>query len=214
MLDRIRELLAARELSSTQFADTIGVSRPVVSHILSGRNKPSLEVVQKILAAFPDLALPWLLNGEGPMVAPATAPLPPAEPAAPSASTRRPLAPVAAPELVALPVRPPEAHYEPEAVASGDAPAALRTPVPMQAPATAPRVAFPPASGQEAQPAQLSPGAAPAPAAPVKPVGPAPAPPAGAALAQALATPGKHIRRIVIFYQDGTFADYQPETNS
>ncbi|WP_141765671.1 helix-turn-helix transcriptional regulator, partial [Hymenobacter coccineus] len=68
MVDRIRELLLARQLSPTQFADAIGVARPIMSHILSGRNKPSLEVVQKIRAAFPDLSIDWLLDGTGPML--------------------------------------------------------------------------------------------------------------------------------------------------
>ena len=69
MITRIRELLEARQLSPTQFADLIGVGRPVISHILSERNKPSLEVVQKIIGAFPDISLPWLLAGTGPMLA-------------------------------------------------------------------------------------------------------------------------------------------------
>lgn len=68
MVERIRILLESRQLTPTQFADVIGVARPIVSHILSGRNKPSLEVVQRILAALPDLAMPWLLNGTGPML--------------------------------------------------------------------------------------------------------------------------------------------------
>ena len=66
MVERIRILLESRQLTPTQFADVIGVARPIISHILSGRNKPSLEVVQRILAAMPDLAMPWLLNGTGP----------------------------------------------------------------------------------------------------------------------------------------------------
>ena len=69
MVERIRTLLESHQLTPTQFADLIGVARPIVSHILSGRNKPSLEVVQRILAAMPDLAMPWLLNGSGPMLA-------------------------------------------------------------------------------------------------------------------------------------------------
>src|SRR6476469_3420473 len=69
MVERIRTLLESRQLSPTQFADAIGVARPIVSHILSGRNKPSLEVVQRILAAMPDLSMAWLLNGSGPMLA-------------------------------------------------------------------------------------------------------------------------------------------------
>lgn len=71
MVERIRTLLETRQLTPTQFADLIGVARPIVSHVLSGRNKPSLEVVQRILAAMPELAMPWLLNGSGPMLAPA-----------------------------------------------------------------------------------------------------------------------------------------------
>jgi DNA-binding XRE family transcriptional regulator len=86
MVHRIRELLETRQLSPTQFADLIGVGRPVISHILSERNKPSLEVVQKVLDAFPDVSLTWLLKGIGPMltdtstapVVPAATPVPPA----------------------------------------------------------------------------------------------------------------------------------------
>ena len=69
MVERIRLLLETRQLTPTQFADAIGIARPIVSHILSGRNKPSLEVVQRILAAMPDLSMPWLLNGTGTMQA-------------------------------------------------------------------------------------------------------------------------------------------------
>ncbi|MDQ2793622.1 MAG: helix-turn-helix domain-containing protein, partial [Bacteroidota bacterium] len=68
MVERIRTLLESRQLTPTQFADLIGVARPIVSHILSGRNKPSLEVVQRILAAMPDLSMAWLLNGSEPML--------------------------------------------------------------------------------------------------------------------------------------------------
>lgn len=69
MVERIRALLVLRQLTPTQFADLIQVGRPIVSHILSGRNKASLEVVQRIIAAFPEVALPWLLGGTGAMLA-------------------------------------------------------------------------------------------------------------------------------------------------
>lgn len=69
MTDRIRALLALRQLTPTQFADLIQVGRPIVSHILSGRNKASLDVVQRIIAAFPEVSLPWLLTGIGAMLA-------------------------------------------------------------------------------------------------------------------------------------------------
>lgn len=68
MVERIRTLLESRQLTPTQFADLIGVARPIISHVLSGRNKPSLEVVQRILAAMPDLSMAWLLNGTKPML--------------------------------------------------------------------------------------------------------------------------------------------------
>lgn len=52
-------------LSSSGFAEKIGVQRSSISHILSGRNKPSLDFVMKILSSFPDIDLYWLLNGKG-----------------------------------------------------------------------------------------------------------------------------------------------------
>ena len=97
MVERIRILLESRQLTPTQFADLIGVARPIISHVLSGRNKPSLEVVQRILAAMPDLSMAWLLNGTEPM-------LTTAREAVPAAPTPRPPGPVAPP----LPLAPPQ----------------------------------------------------------------------------------------------------------
>jgi transcriptional regulator with XRE-family HTH domain len=54
-------------LNSALFADKIGVSRGTITHVLSGRNKPSLEVVQKILDTFPAVNAEWLLVGKSPM---------------------------------------------------------------------------------------------------------------------------------------------------
>lgn len=56
------------KISSSQFADEIGVQRSSVSHVLSGRNKPSLDFVTKILAAYPDINSDWLLSGKGNMI--------------------------------------------------------------------------------------------------------------------------------------------------
>lgn len=64
MVDRIRQLMESGELSPSQFADKIEVPRATVSHILSGRNKPSLEVTQRILQAFPDLDPGWFVLGK------------------------------------------------------------------------------------------------------------------------------------------------------
>ena len=49
-------------LSASAFADKIEVQRSSISHILSGRNKPSLEFIQKVLTAFPKVSSDWLLT--------------------------------------------------------------------------------------------------------------------------------------------------------
>ncbi|MBR4847968.1 MAG: helix-turn-helix transcriptional regulator [Bacteroidaceae bacterium] len=73
--ERIELLMKSYNLSSSQFADRTGIQRASVSHILSGRNRPSLEVMLKIYEAFPGLSMEWLMAGigEGPSV---TAPAP------------------------------------------------------------------------------------------------------------------------------------------
>ncbi len=53
------------DLSAAGFADKIDVGRSSISHILSGRNKPSLEFVMKVVKSFPEVELYWLLNGKG-----------------------------------------------------------------------------------------------------------------------------------------------------
>ncbi|MBC3540197.1 helix-turn-helix domain-containing protein [Rufibacter sediminis] len=68
LLTRIQEIISWSALGPTAFADEIGVPRPVISHVLSGRNKPSLEVVQKILSRYTEIAPKWLLSGEGDML--------------------------------------------------------------------------------------------------------------------------------------------------
>ncbi len=68
MIQRIQKIIRYKNLTSSRFADKIGVPRSTISHILSERNKPSLEVIQKILDAFPDLQTQWLVRGEGQMV--------------------------------------------------------------------------------------------------------------------------------------------------
>jgi transcriptional regulator with XRE-family HTH domain len=64
---QIQEILAKERLSSSQFADRIGVQRSSVSHVLSGRNKPGFDFIQKILVAFPDINGDWLITGSGDM---------------------------------------------------------------------------------------------------------------------------------------------------
>lgn len=51
-------------MTASQFADEIGVQRSSISHILSGRNKPSLEFIQKVINRFPKVDSTWLINGK------------------------------------------------------------------------------------------------------------------------------------------------------
>ena len=67
MLNRINELIKSRKISASQFADEIGVQRSNISHVLSGRNKPSLDFVTKILMTYPEVNADWLLTGQGRM---------------------------------------------------------------------------------------------------------------------------------------------------
>ncbi|MEA3479309.1 MAG: helix-turn-helix transcriptional regulator [Bacteroidota bacterium] len=64
---RIELILKARNLSPSKFADEIGVQRSSISHIMSGRNKPSLDLIMKILSRYQDLNTEWLLSGVGVM---------------------------------------------------------------------------------------------------------------------------------------------------
>lgn len=63
--NRLHEIMDFHELSAASFADRIDVGRSSISHLLSGRNKPSLDFVMKIVNAFPEVELYWLLNGKG-----------------------------------------------------------------------------------------------------------------------------------------------------
>lgn len=63
--ERIEYIMEGYGLSSSQFADKTGIPRASVSHILSGRNKPSLEVLQRVAATFTDVDIQWLMMGIG-----------------------------------------------------------------------------------------------------------------------------------------------------
>ena len=62
---RLKVIMGYYEISAAILAEKIEVQRSSISHILSGRNKPSLDFVLKILKAFPEVELYWLLNGAG-----------------------------------------------------------------------------------------------------------------------------------------------------
>ena len=63
IVSRIQSIMDEKGLSASNFASKIGVQRSSVSHILSGRNKPSLEFLIKIEQEFDDISLEWLVKG-------------------------------------------------------------------------------------------------------------------------------------------------------
>jgi transcriptional regulator with XRE-family HTH domain len=236
MVERIRTLLETRQLTPTQFADAIGIARPIVSHILSGRNKPSLDVVQRILAAMPDLSMPWLLNGTGPMLASATQPVPVtstapvATPLQTPTAARQSTSSTVAAETTSFssPHRP--APVAPPAALATEAtrPALRRFTLPAnkavpvdKAVASEPTTQLAPAAPAKVPPAPVSTAqetealpepSSPAPTQPKETVVTSETqPPVNATAAALFAGAEKPIRRIVIFYRDGSFADYQPE---
>lgn len=68
MIDRIKQTIEYSQLSASAFADTIGISRSGLTHLLTGRNQPSLDVARKILAKFPEISTEWLIMGMGDML--------------------------------------------------------------------------------------------------------------------------------------------------
>ena len=66
--DRITKVIEFSELSPAEFAEEIGVQRSSISHIISGRNKPSLDFITKIKSKFPDIEWNWLITGTGEML--------------------------------------------------------------------------------------------------------------------------------------------------
>jgi len=64
-IKRLEIILDYYSLSASSFADKIGAQRSSMSHLLSGRNKPSLDFMLKIMEVFPEVDLYWLLNGNG-----------------------------------------------------------------------------------------------------------------------------------------------------
>ena len=63
--NRLKTIISYYKLSAAAFADSLGVQRSSLSHILNGRNKPSLDFVMKVDMKFPEVDLRWLLYGEG-----------------------------------------------------------------------------------------------------------------------------------------------------
>jgi transcriptional regulator with XRE-family HTH domain len=61
--NRLQELIRKNQLNAAKFADRIGVQRSNLSHVLTGRNKPGLDFIEKVLLEFPDVDANWLISG-------------------------------------------------------------------------------------------------------------------------------------------------------
>ena len=65
MVNRIFTIIESLQLTPTEFADTIGVSRASISSIKTGRTQPTLSLIEKIKQRFPNVDINWLILGEG-----------------------------------------------------------------------------------------------------------------------------------------------------
>ena len=86
MINRINLILRAKNITARQFAEEIGIQPSGMSHIMSGRNNPSLDFVTKVIRRYPEIDANWLIMGRGAMYGGAAATDPVAsieQPAAP-----------------------------------------------------------------------------------------------------------------------------------
>ena len=65
--ERIEQVIKHADMNARQFASVIDINGSTLSHVLSGRNNPSLDIMQKVLNAFPDISSEWLILGKGSM---------------------------------------------------------------------------------------------------------------------------------------------------
>lgn len=67
MNKRLLQFLTAENISQAQLADTLGVARAGISHIIAGRNKPGFDFIESMALHYPALNLEWLVTGKGKM---------------------------------------------------------------------------------------------------------------------------------------------------
>ena len=81
MKDRIAHIIRAKNLTAAEFALRLGIQPSNISHLLSGRNNPSLDFVKKLKESFPEYNLEWIIFGRGPItVSESFAPVTPVDP--------------------------------------------------------------------------------------------------------------------------------------
>lgn len=68
MEDRLKKFMEYKGISPSELADSIGVQRSNVTHVLKGRNRPSFQFMEKFFQVYPEINAKWFLNGEGNML--------------------------------------------------------------------------------------------------------------------------------------------------
>ncbi len=63
--DRLKYVLSYYQLNAAEFAEKLGIQKSSISHLLSGRNKPSFQFLSKMAKTFPEINLTWFITGDG-----------------------------------------------------------------------------------------------------------------------------------------------------
>ena len=70
ILKRIKKIIEENNLSNSEFAEKIGIPKSSVTHLLSERNNPSLDIIIKISEAFENISTDYLIFGQENQVKP------------------------------------------------------------------------------------------------------------------------------------------------
>ena len=95
MKDRIAHIIRAKNLTAAEFALRLGIQPSNISHLLSGRNNPSLDFVKKLKETFPEYSLEWIIFGRGPItISEPFTPITPIEPVSSDTLQEKPVEPL------------------------------------------------------------------------------------------------------------------------
>ena len=95
MKDRIAHIIRAKNLTAAEFALRLGIQPSNISHLLSGRNNPSLDFVKKLKETFPEYSLEWIIFGRGPItISEPFAPITPVESVSSETFQEKPVEPL------------------------------------------------------------------------------------------------------------------------
>lgn len=210
MIERINLLLKAKNITARQFAEEIGIQPSGMSHILSGRNNPSLDFVMKVMKRWPEVNINWLMFGKGEMFVtpPLKVPAPP-EPPAPVLESAEPSGTEF--DLFSQPQIPVVEQNREEPLPSHDSEA--EQPFEQEPPVRYDQIAH------ELPKAIAPPAEYDAPQVAPKPTEPAVAQPHENCVNESVPNPAigeailakKRIEKIVVLYTDHTFSEYLPE---